>query len=68
MTIYRVVFFYCSAQKMTKCQITCKSLQKSSKCQNFRRVWHLVFFWAEQSIKPPYIYIMMQCLCVCHEK
>ena len=23
---------------MTKCQITCKSLQKSSKCQNFLRV------------------------------
>ena len=24
-------------QKMIKCQITCKSLQKSSKCQNFLR-------------------------------
>ena len=31
-------FFNWSAQKMTKCQITCKSLQKSSKCQNFLRV------------------------------
>ena len=34
---------------MTKCQITCKSLQKSSKCQNFLRVWHLVIFRADQS-------------------
>ena len=56
MTIYRVVFFTVPPKKMTKCQITCKSLQKSSKCQNFRRVWHLVIFWADQSIKPPYIY------------
>ena len=41
-------FFNWSAQKMTKCQITCKSLQKSSKCQNFQRVWHLVIFRADQ--------------------
>ena len=27
------VFFDWSTLKMTKCQITCKSLQKSSKCQ-----------------------------------
>ena len=33
-------FFNWSALKMTKCQITCKSLPKSSKCQNFLRVWH----------------------------
>ena len=46
-------FFNWSAQKMTKCQITCKSLQKSSKCQNFQRVWHLVIFWAEQSKNHP---------------
>ena len=46
-------FFNWSAQKMTKCQITCKSLQKSSKCQNFQRVWHLVIFWADQLKKPP---------------
>ena len=38
---------------MTKCQITCKSLQKSSKCQNFLRVWDLVIFWADQLKKPP---------------
>ena len=38
---------------MTKCQITCKSLQKSSKCQNFLRVWHLVIFRADQLKKPP---------------
>ena len=38
---------------MTKCQITCKSLQKSSKCQDFQRVWHLVIFWAEQSKNHP---------------
>ena len=38
---------------MTKCQITCKSPQKSSKCQDFLRVWHLVIFRAEQSKKPP---------------
>ena len=25
---------------MIECQITCKSLKKSSKCQNFLRVWH----------------------------
>ena len=29
---------------MTKCQITCKSLQKSSKFQNFLRVLHLSHF------------------------
>ena len=40
-------------QKMTKYQITCKSPQKSSKCQNFLRVWHLVIFRADQSKKPP---------------
>ena len=28
-------------EKMTKCQITCKSLRK--KCQNFLRVWHWSF-------------------------
>ena len=27
---------------MIKCQITCKSLQKSFKCQNFLRVWHFL--------------------------
>ena len=41
-------FFNWSALKMIKCQITCKSLQKSSKCQNFLRVWHLVIFRADQ--------------------
>ena len=51
--MYRVVFFNWSAQKMTKCQITCKSLQKSSKCQNFLRVWDLVIFRADQLKKPP---------------
>ena len=40
---------------MTKCQITCKSLQKSSKCQNFLRVWDLVIFRADQLKKPPCI-------------
>ena len=34
---------------MTRCQITCKSLKKSSICQNFLRVWHLVIFRADQS-------------------
>ena len=53
MPLYRVVFFNWSALKMTKCQITCKSLQKSSKCQNFQRVWHLVIFRADQLKKPP---------------
>ena len=43
---------------MTKCQITCKSLQKSSKCQNFLRVWHLVIFRADQSKNHP-IYILV---------
>ena len=42
---------------MTKCLITCKSLQKSSKCQNFLRVWHLVIFRADQLKKPPCIRI-----------
>ena len=46
-------FFNWSALKMTKCQFTCKSLQKSSKCQNFLRVWHLVIFRADQLKKPP---------------
>ena len=54
-------FFNWSALKMTKCQITCKSLQKSSKCQNFLRVWHLVIFRADQLKKPPCIY---QCIYV----
>ena len=49
-------FFNWSALKMTKCQITCKSLQKSSKCQSFLRVWHLVIFRADQLKKPPCIY------------
>ena len=40
---------------MTRCQITCKSLQKSFKCQNFLRVWHLVFFRGDQSKKLPCI-------------
>ena len=48
-------FFNWSALKMTKCQITCKSLQKSSKCQNFLRVWNLVIFRADQLKKPPCI-------------
>ena len=48
-------FFNWSTLKMTKCQITCKSLQKSSKCQKFLRVWHLVIFWADQLKKPPCI-------------
>ena len=34
-------------------QITCKSFQKSSKCQNFLRVWHLVILRADQLKKPP---------------
>ena len=46
-------FFNWSALKMTKCQITCKSLQKSSKCQIFQRVWHLVIFRADHLKKPP---------------
>ena len=50
------VFFDWSAPKMTKCQITCKSLQKSSKCQNFLRVCHLVIFRADQLKKPPCIW------------
>ena len=41
-------FFDWSALKMTKCQIPCKSLQKSSKCQNFLRVWQEVIFRADQ--------------------
>ena len=50
-------FFNWSALKMTKCQITCKSLQKSSKCQNFLRVWDLVIFRADQLKKPPCIIV-----------
>ena len=50
-------FFNWSALKMTKCQITCKSLQKSSKCQIFLRVWHLVIFRADQLKKPPCIFL-----------
>ena len=53
--IYRVVFLTGPPKKMTKCQITCKSLQKSSKCQNFLRVWHIVIFRADQLKKPPCI-------------
>ena len=48
-------FFNWSALKM--CQITCKSLQKSSKSQNFLRVWHLVIFRADQLKKTPCIKI-----------
>ena len=39
------VFFYWSVDW---CGITCKCLQKSSKCQNFLRVWHKVIFRADQ--------------------
>ena len=39
--------------RIYKCQITCESLQKSSKCQNFLRVWHLDIFRADQLKKPP---------------
>ena len=38
LAIGSMCFFYWSALKMTQCQITCKSLQKGSKCQNFLRV------------------------------
>ena len=41
------VFFILVCPKMTKCQITCKSRQKSSICQNFLGVWHLVIFRAD---------------------
>ena len=58
--LYRVVFFTGPAKKMAKCQITCKCLQKSSKCQNFR-VWHLVIFKAVQSKKPPCTNIYSDC-------
>ena len=46
-------FLLVHPKKLTKCQITCKSLQKSYKCQNFLRVWHLVIFRADQLKKPP---------------
>ena len=46
--LYRVFFLLVRPKKWLKCQITCKSLQKSSKCQNFTRVWHLVIFRADQ--------------------
>ena len=59
-------FFNWSALKMTKCQITCKSLQKSSKCQNFLRVWHLVIFRADQLKKPPCIYICIVRIYIVH--
>ena len=42
---------------MTKCQITCKSLQKSSKYQNFLRAWHLIIFRADQPKIPPCMFI-----------
>ena len=61
--IIQGVFFNWSALKMTKCQITCKSLQKSSKCQNFLRVWHLVIFRADQLKKPPCILCFSFQLC-----
>ena len=41
-------------------QITCKSHKKSSKCQNFLEVWHLVIFRADQSKKPPCV---IKCEC-----
>ena len=37
-------------KKMTKCQITCKALKKSSTFHNFLRVWHVR---ADQSKKHP---------------
>ena len=44
--LYTRWLFYWSALK--KCHTTCKSLKKSSKCQNFLRIWHLVIFRADQ--------------------
>ena len=56
-------FFNWSALKMTKCQITCKSLQKSSKCQNFLRVWHLVIFRADQLKNHPVYHLCINQNC-----
>ena len=48
--------------KINKRQSTCKSHQKSSQCQIFQWVWHLVIFRAEQLKKPPCI---CSCNCIC---
>ena len=49
---YTGLFFWLvRPKKWLKCQITCKSLQKSPKGQNFLRVLHLVIFSADQSKK-----------------
>ena len=63
-------FFNWSAQKMTKCQITCKSLQKSSKCQNFLRVWHFILGRTSQKKHPVYKSVignMTSSICIRYE-
>ena len=45
---YRAVFFTGPPLKVLSVKLHSKSHQKSSKCQNFVRVWHLVVFWADQ--------------------
>ena len=46
--IYRVVFLLFRPKKWLSVRLHCKSHQKSSKCQIFQLVWHLVIFRAEQ--------------------
>ena len=51
--IYREIFLLFRPKRGLSVRLHYKSHQKSSKCQNFLWVWHLVIFRADQSKKPP---------------
>ena len=55
---YRVFFLTGAPLKVLSFRLHGKSHQKSSKCQNFLRVWHLVIFRADQCKKPPCIFLI----------
>ena len=50
---YRVVFWLFRPKKWLCVRLHCKSHKKSSKCQIFQWVWHLVIFRADQLKRPP---------------
>ena len=52
-------FLLVRPEKWLSVRLHRKSHQKSSKCQNFLRIWHWVIFRADQSKKPPCTYFTL---------
>ena len=50
-----MLFYWSALENERSVRLHNKSHRKSSKCQNFLRVWHLVFFRADQLKKTPFI-------------